>query len=55
MKLNRKNKAKGQRDDKTKIYDDYICFIEFSITAKCLIQLDCYNKIAKSQLFTISA
>ncbi len=36
MRLNGKDEAKGQGDDKTKIYDGYIRLIGFSTTAMSL-------------------
>ena len=38
MRLNGKNEAKSQRDDKTKIYNSYICLIKLSIAAMSLVQ-----------------
>lgn len=48
MRLDGKDEAKGQGDDKMKIYDGYIRLIGFSTTAKGFVQLNCYNKIAES-------
>ncbi len=37
MRLNRKDKAKGQGDDETKIYDGYIHLMGFNIAAMSLV------------------
>ncbi len=39
MRLNGKDEAKGQRDDETKIYNNYILLIEFSTAAMSLVPL----------------
>ncbi len=44
MKLNKKDKANGQGDDETKIYNSYIRLIEFSTAAKSFFELDCRNE-----------
>lgn len=39
MRLNGKNKTKSQRDDKIKIYNDYICFVELNTVIVDLVPL----------------